>query len=660
MHSTPDAARLKAWGSKTLRLALAGCVAGAFAPAAALAAYSPVNTTGKAILTGESGDSWNNALIKTAKGLGSVSYTGIVHSDLVHYSAYGLTTTISYDANGALTAINLTSGNETFAGSWGYLNVGKAVAPIEGYLPDGCSFAATYDALNKAYVPVLTDKNGYGSSVTQVTLMTVAADGSLASSEEQVVTTGGRGEQVTTYGDWDNELQRLVLSEEHAQVNLVCVTYTIGAESAITFNTYFAIAADGGIDVSASSAANKYVDAITPTSWSANPNLAGTMAETNRDKWTAVMGTVYLARTLQSWSASLKSGYTAAGEVDDLDTVSGATKTSEPFVAALNQAVLDGYVSSVAEDVRFTIDGKAIDLNSNPMDCSTVSTDAQGRYVLTNIFPVGEDRNETHGTTLDSIATYSIPGGTTTAEVLALSKGRSKYKPVQTYNPRTVIGYEEDDGDPIYSQGWPEFADLSGDITVDYDAEDGTAPIGITVNNSAVTHLALTYTIGHGTITLVYDLAQMAQVAQVEATIDAIKSGKASTVTAARKAYNALSTDVRGYVGNTAKLVAAESALKAKQTIKLSKTSISLTAAASKKAKKSYTVSVTGAKVALSADTSAAAYEAGITVKASGKKSVKVVVPKGTKKGTYKLTVTAKSSSAYRASAAKTIKVKVS
>lgn len=654
--------RLTAIGS----VALAAALGSMAVPAAALASYSPDNANGKAVMT-SAGDTWNSQLKKlgvkkNADGTKTASYSGIAHSDLVHYSAYGLETQITYDSKGKVTAINLTSGNETFAGAWGYKNAAKQMSAVDGYLPDGCSLQVTGDR-SKGFKPVIAGADALGYSFAGLAYYSVDDSGKASAVTPKTTTAASSGSSkgskarpgasaASTYDDWNCKTGVLAVSDK--SVNVVCVTFSIGSESALKFNTYFAIAGDGSVDTNASSAANKYLDTVQATTWDANPTLTGTMAETNRDKWTVVMATVNLQRQLQSWSKSIKSGFEDEAEISDLDTISGATKTSEPFVEALNQAYKDGYIKSIAENVKVTIDkGKsnAIDVSANPADRSSVAKDASGNYVLSNVFPYGEDRSASHGTTLDSIETYSISGKTTTAEVAKIAKGRSDYKPLNSYTPKTVIGYEEDDGDPIYSEGWPDFKDTTGDITVDYDSKDGTAPIKVTVNNKAITHLALTYTIGHGTITVVYDLAQMEAAGKVTAQIKAMSASNAKQVAAARKAYNALSTDVRGFVTNIDKLLKAEAGKT--QSIKVTPSSKTVKASALKKSAKSFSIKVTGAKGKLSYSVASSSKKA-LSVSKTGK----VTVKKGTKKGSYSVTVKAASTSKY-AAATKTVTVKV-
>lgn len=652
--------KLLGFGPKAGAVALAACIGAMGVPAMALASYAPSNNSGRAVMT-STGDSWNGQLkkgaIKTnADGTKTASYTGIAHSDLVHYSAYGLTTQITFEKDGTVTGINLTSGNETFAGAWGYKNAAKQMAAVDGYLPDGCSFEVTGNRAD-GFKPAIKGADSLGVTFSGLSYYAVDAAGKATKVEPKVTSAassaaaGGRarpGAASSTYDDWNYKTGTVKPSD--ASVNVVCVTYSIGAETALKFNTYFAIDAAGNVDADASSAANKYLDSIAKTTWDVTPDLTGTMAETNRDKWTVVMATVSMQRELQSWSKSLASGFEAPGEIDDLDTISGATKTSEPFVAALNQAVKDGYVKSIAQNVKLTIDKgskNAIDVNASPADRSTVAKDKQGNYVLTNSFPYGEDRSQSHGTTLDSIATYAIDGKVSTAEVAKIAKGRSDYQPLNTYSPKSIIGYEEDDGDPIYSEGWPDFKDITGDIAVAYDTKDGTAPIAITVNNPKITYLALTYTIGHGTITVVYDLAQMEAAGKVNTQIAKMKASSSTQVKAARKAYNALSTDVRGFVTNIDKLVRAEAK---KQAIKVTPAAKTVKAAAVKKSAQSYSLKVSGAKTAVTYKSSSK----NVTVSSKGK----ITVKKGTKKGSYKITVKAAASTKY-AAATKTVKVKV-
>ena len=137
--------------------------------------------------------------------------------------------------------------------------------------------------------------------------------------------------------------------------------------------------------------------------------------------------------------------------------------------------------------------------------------------------------------------------------------------------------------------------------------------------------------------------------------LDGNTSGKDDNTTSVQGDYDFSSIAPSDYYAAWAK---ANPSVKS-QTIKLTGASKSFKVKALKKAKKTFTVKVSGAKTALTLTQNAKAKKAKVKAKASGKTKVKVTVPKGTKKGTYKITVKAKKTSSYKASAAKTITVKV-
>lgn len=551
-----------------MAVVMAGSMAAIMSPAAALAQYAPQNNTGKAVMTSESTDSWGTGTLKkTVNSDVSVSYTGIVHSDLAHYNGYGLTTKITTDSKGLITAIDLSSGDETFAGAWGYKNVAKSVTPIEGYLPDGVTFSATKNP-DGTYTPNLEGADRYGTAA-------VASPSRGGSGVAAYKATASGAEEVADGATYNADSNTVVVNDD--SVNLVKVTYQIGAEK-LYFNVYFAVGDDDAQD-----AANAYIDTIQPTTWDADPDLTGTMGATDRDCWTAIMGTIYQQRVLQSWGAFLQND-SLTSEVDDLDTVSGATKTSDPFVASLNQAVLDGYVKGVAENVKVTIDGGKLDINANPEDRSTVTVNSDGRYVLDNIFPASTDTKEDHSVSLARIDVYQTGAKLTTKDIQDIAKNRSAYKsttytaeglglnPTEKTNGRT--------GQTVTEYSWGDFSnDL---IDFDYDADNPERTI--TAKNGNVDVIALTYTIGHAEITIAYDLKQMKAAGDVESQIAALTtSSSTSDIIAARTAYNALSTDVRGFVGNIETLEKAESGLTmSRAAITLSKSSYIYTGSALK------------------------------------------------------------------------------
>ncbi|MGN0038624.1 MAG: hypothetical protein ACI36Y_05795 [Coriobacteriales bacterium] len=97
------------------------------------------------------------------------------------------------------------------------------------------------------------------------------------------------------------------------------------------------------------------------------------------------------------------------------------------------------------------------------------------------------------------------------------------------------------------------------------------------------------------------------------------------------------------------------------QTIKITKNA-SKTVKSSTIAKKktTFNVTISGAQTALTATLGSGAKKVGIKVTVNSKKKLTVTVPKACKTGTYKITVKAKATTAYKASAAKTITIKVS
>ncbi|MGN0038690.1 MAG: hypothetical protein ACI36Y_06135 [Coriobacteriales bacterium] len=97
------------------------------------------------------------------------------------------------------------------------------------------------------------------------------------------------------------------------------------------------------------------------------------------------------------------------------------------------------------------------------------------------------------------------------------------------------------------------------------------------------------------------------------------------------------------------------------QTVKVTKNATKTVKASSVAAKKTtYTVNLSGVKTAVTATLGSAAKKAGVKVTVNSKKKLTVTVPKGIKAGTYKFTVKAKVSADYKASAAKTVTLKVS
>lgn len=99
--------------------------------------------------------------------------------------------------------------------------------------------------------------------------------------------------------------------------------------------------------------------------------------------------------------------------------------------------------------------------------------------------------------------------------------------------------------------------------------------------------------------------------------------------------------------------------VKQAQTIKVKPSTKTVKFAAAKKAKKTVVFTLSGAKGKVTATVSKAAKKAKVTANVNGKTKVKVTVPKKCKKGAYKITIKAAATNGYKASAAKTVTVKV-
>ncbi len=578
-------------------------------------------------------------------------YKGYAHSDRAHYAMYSLYTELITNGDGLLTAINLTSGNDTWANKWGALG---ARPTINGVLPDGVTFEVqtTEEGENAVITPELTVEagseadaaghavsavylynvaddlttvgqdvegrrgtthNDYDVSITpEVTIVTAdaeedddddddaqaaggkggasgeAAGGERggkgeASGESAGGERGGKGGESAEGGHGGSaeggerggkgeaaaeaapaeegpvaEADGAIDTETYAydgktgaitvkndSYNLVQVVYQLGTE--VFFNEFVAIDDNPN--------ATKYIEANFPdTDVDTVGGIEGT-ATTNRSKWTYSLLSLVQQRELASWGLTFEdtSLYTGNndGEIGDIDTISGATKTSVPFQDALNQAVAAGYVTGVADYVTVTIDGGSassdgIDASAVQQDQTTVVKNADGTYQVSVNFPAGIDEsvggNTTHAIGISQVDLYELGGEDLgTLGVWNLGKGTAGYTPVATYTDSSREAGDVSDSYITYVSDW------------DYPYNPT-----FTVNDPDVTHAVVTFTIGHSQLGIAYDLEAMAAACEVEAMIDAMDASDASAVQAARAAYDALITDVKGTVGNYSKLLEAE------------------------------------------------------------------------------------------------------
>jgi len=609
---------LKRFSSKVGTLLLAGCVAAAFTPGMALAHYEYDNTPGttKAII-GNSGDPLNGGIEKvTADGNGKTYdehtqiYRGYAHSDNgAHYQGYTVYTAMTVDDNGILTAVDITSGNDTFAGKWG--NSQKSSGrngnnPVNGYLPEGVDFTATQNS-DGTWTPVLNGAEKYGLGSTTITLMSVNENGSADSAGEgdKIVSDAYTGDKTkidtvkttTTTADGKE-----VTTKDADYYNLVKCSYVIGNDKTL-FDTYFSVGARA-------EAADKYIDnCVHETTWEEYPATGFT---TNRDGWTAIMATLTL-RQLESWGATMADPSISTdvdGEIATIDTVSGATKTATPFAAALNKAHESGFIKGVSENVAMTIDGARIGEANMPglsvnnavegssyQDVVSVTKDENGLYSVEGTFkPYGGGRLSVDAITLYDLSEAKLG----TQGVMALSKELATadnqfedYKiwqqiPTDANGDGTPKFYNNDDESHILPYGARSseytntftvsgrggsttytFAGEEGDsnfISVEFrKTDDAYIDYKIQTKDPKATHLAMTYTLGHGRVSSIYDLENLTKVPEVSALLAAASASDEASVTAARAAFDALPYDVRPFTTDIGTLQQAEAELAAAQ-----------------------------------------------------------------------------------------------
>lgn len=536
-------------------------------------------------------------------------YKGYAHGDGAHYAMYSLYTELVTDEDGMLTAINLTSGNDTWANKWGALG---GQPTIYGTLPDGVTFdcPVSSEGSDTILTPALsieegTEADAAGSQVTgiyfynvQDDLTTVGSDvegrrgtthydydasvslekpAATADDDDDDEAAGGErsgGESARGGSEGSNSSERSGKGEKDASgaaataddaksesyaydaasgtitihdsaYNLVKLTYTFGTE--VNFEEYVVIGDDEN--------AQRYVEENAEVTDLSVPETATDTALTNRTKWTYSMLSLMAQREFASWGSTFEdtSLYTGEndGEIGDIDTISGATKTSVPLQSALNQAIEAGYITGIAEDVRAAIDGgdpaqDGIDVSAVQQDQTEVVKNADGTYTISVNFPAGIDDYDpsaaNHAISTTGFDLYALGGEKLGAlGVWNLGKGTAGYTPVATYADSSSAAGDADDSYVTYVSDW------------DYPYNPT-----ITVKDPSITHVVVSFSIGHETLGIAYDLEAMAQAHEVEALIDAMDASDADAVAAAREAYDALTNDVKGTVANVDKLFEAE------------------------------------------------------------------------------------------------------
>lgn len=394
-----------------------------------------------------------------------------------------------------------------------------------------------------------TTESAEGGRGSEVTESTEGGRGGESAEEGYESSEGGHGRQQEPMPEpvgasFDADTNTLTI--EDGAYNLVQVRYQFGTE------VYF----DFFVPVEGDTAAQEWVDThVEETDMSATDGGEGT-ASTNRDKWTYAMLSIIGQRQLQSWGPTFEdlSLYTGGNdsEIGDIDTISGATKTSIPFQSALNQAIEAGYVTGVSDYVEVTVDGGdvangGIDASAVPQDQTTVTVNDEGQYVLTMNFPAGVDESDSleHAISVNTVEVYELGDEDMGAlGVRNLGKGTAGVAPVASYADSSDEPANVSDEYVVYTSDWD----------YPYNAT-------ITVVDPDITHIVVVYTIGHENLGIAYDLAAMAQAGDVQAMItDAVAAGDADALAQAQEAYEALPNEVKGVVSNYNELLAAQEA----------------------------------------------------------------------------------------------------
>lgn len=681
----------RSWQARATQLVLAGTLALSMVPATALAATVADGGNNQAnnqvLATGADASSlmWaDGAWVKDPKTVtnGIYQWKTTIKGDGSHYGHYDALITFTVK-NKVLTAVDLTSPGTTFGGQWGVIT--PKSTNVTGYLPQGVSLeeGAVQDATSGGPVSVkLAGAEIYGgATVSAIALCTVQPDGTLETETQEVVdpddgdidlkevvkgynvadsltaasaasasVTGrarpGAGPSLATASsadktvvDWNHEDQALTLAEgARSEYNLAIVSYKIG--DYFVFDQYIALDGANGMGCTYD---------IQATDLSMEPSGIGAK---NRDVYTAAAFAVMLQRQLVSWQG-------VSGVKENLDVVSAATKSSDSLVEAIYAAYGYRYpasnyenpqelmapaawgqlFTSVADDVQLTID-KGKSSESSIWDQTSVKVNAAGDYELTYKLS-------------DSIPVSALKFYSSSTKLNAESM--SKLNTTGTPKEQFITANTADHG---------ICANLGDDEVSSSNVSWNSATKTITIKkNSGINYVLVGLGVGklaqNGIYYVPYSLEEMAAASSVTSQIQKMSATDYNAVTAARTAYNALSTDARTFVGRAevAKLLAANPAKPATATpapaapAAVSKTvaqklTVSNTAkaiATSKvsagklKAKTTFSLKTTGAKgkVTYKVSSIGATAKKYLSISSAGK----VTVKKGTPVGSYTMKV---------------------
>lgn len=431
----------------------------------------------------------------------------------------------------------------------------------------------------------------------------------------------------TTVVNWNHQNQTLTLADEvRGTYNMAKVSYKIG--DYFVFDQYIALDGANGT--------GRTLD-IQATDLAMEPSGIGAK---NRDVYTAAAYAVMFQRELMSWQG-------IGGAKQNLDTVSAATKSSDSLTEAIYAAYGVSYpaanhenpqelmkpaawgqlFTSVADNLELTID-KGKPSQSTIWDATRVSTNAAGDYVVT--FGLSE------ALPISGVKLYKAAANLNANQLWQLKN------PVEAFETKNTADHGI-------------CGALANDEVSSSNVSWNAATKQLTIKkNSGINYLELGLGVGklasNGICYVPYSLNDLAAASSVTSQIQKMNAGDYAAVTAARTAYNALSSDARTFVGRAevAKLNAANPAKPAaavSKTVaqKLAATNLSKSIAASKvksgklKAAQTFTLKTTGAKGKVTYKVSSISKTAKkyLAVNSAGK----VTVKKGTPVGTYTMKV---------------------
>ncbi len=610
--------------------------------------------------------------------------------DTSHYGTYDITFNYTVK-DGVLIAVDMDSAGSSWGGKWGTL-ANKSYY-VTGYLPTGVSSttSCTTDADGNYVISNIglsgakqydTKSTGTGYAIQSIAIYSADSNGTV---NEYVLDEDGnivydkvldesdgdyddvaRKNAVTVSTSLDSTDSDYVTCDAEAGTitiaagsgfNLVKIGYKIGS-----CNYYYQYTA---CDENAA----KYDVEITDIAMEPSG-----IPEKNRNQFSLVP---YVAIMQQ-----LLAGF-VSGEIDDIDTVTAATKSSSAIVESIyatqgyyyplaNVGVnttdsvtpvlsesLSQLFTSVSEDLEITCGGVSV------KDTTEATVDAEGNVVLVSGYDYAGGTGA-YGQGVAGISLYSLDGELTTFEAYTLgTKNYATFSDVASVDGCLAAA---ESGSTV-SNGYHadmascDITDADGNVLAVWDADART----VTVLSSEVTHVCINYVMAKKTTTgstlgTVYSVAAAQTAAEVVIAAASIDADDEAAVADFAANFAQLSEEEQALAGEytavtaLVKLAAAQAELATvKAELAAAKAvvsqELSVKAKASVKAGKTVKIAVKGAKGKLVASCA----KSGVKVSVKGSK----IVVKAKKKGTYKVKVYAKATSKCAKSVTKTITVKV-